>query len=174
MRPGTSRPHGTCHHKIYGMGCDEFDRLLARAQGKCEVCGKVAEDGSIRRILTIDHDHRYGPEAVRGLVCDQCNGHLGEVDRGRRTLFDPPRTYEYFLNAWFVQRSLEYISNPDGRQRPHPDMDSACGRCARPRRDHSGAARLGPCPGTSGVGAPRFRYTRDAVYKIGRRPGGTP
>jgi len=177
MSEAVSRPHGTCHHKIYGMSCEEFEQLLSRAAGRCELCGKAPEEGSIRRILTIDHDHRYGCEAVRGLVCDRCNGHLGEVDRGRRTPLDPPRTYEYFLNAWFVQRSLSCISNPDGRQRPHPSMSSICGRCSQPRSEHGGPACLGACPGTSGVGAPRFRvtrHTRDAIYKIGQRPVGTP
>lgn len=68
-----------CHHLEYYLSCCEFDGLIARAAGRCELCGKQGGP------LLIDHDHSVGngSTGVRGLVCERCNAYLGNVDAGR-------------------------------------------------------------------------------------------
>ncbi|QDY08968.1 recombinase [Micromonospora sp. HM134] len=53
----------------YGIGEKEFRELLAEQGGVCAVCG--AEDPQ-----HVDHDHRTG--WVRGILCFNCNGGLGQ------------------------------------------------------------------------------------------------
>lgn len=53
----------------YGIGEKEFQELLAEQGGVCAVCG--AEDPQ-----HLDHDHRTG--WVRGILCFNCNGGLGQ------------------------------------------------------------------------------------------------
>jgi hypothetical protein len=75
--------HETCHHKIYGLTCANYDALLVRAGGRCELCAIPA--GQVYRgKLVIDHESRIGWEAVRGLVCQRCNAHMRRVDCGER------------------------------------------------------------------------------------------
>jgi hypothetical protein len=80
------------------MVCEQFDRLLARADGKCELCGADEEDSAWGQ-LHIDHEHQVGQWAVRGLLCDACNLKL---QRGRR-LPPTPRLQRYLANAWYEQ-----------------------------------------------------------------------
>ncbi|MFI7540575.1 endonuclease VII domain-containing protein [Actinoplanes sp. NPDC049599] len=53
----------------YGIGQAEFDELLAEQGGVCAICG--APDPQ-----HVDHDHRTG--WVRGILCFNCNGGLGQ------------------------------------------------------------------------------------------------
>ena len=53
----------------YGIGQAEFDELLAQQEGVCAICG--APDPQ-----HVDHDHRSG--WVRGILCFNCNGGLGQ------------------------------------------------------------------------------------------------
>ncbi|MGK5685339.1 endonuclease VII domain-containing protein [Actinoplanes sp. URMC 104] len=53
----------------YGIGQAGFDELLWRQGGVCAICG-VADPQHV------DHDHRTG--AVRGILCFNCNGGLGQ------------------------------------------------------------------------------------------------
>ncbi|WP_244876855.1 endonuclease VII domain-containing protein [Winogradskya consettensis] len=53
----------------YGIGQAEFDELLAEQGGVCAICG--VEDPQ-----HLDHDHRTG--WVRGILCFNCNGGLGQ------------------------------------------------------------------------------------------------
>lgn len=67
-----------CQHRIYGMTCEQFDALEARAGGKCEICTTPMAK------LNVDHDHDEAWWAVRGLVCPKCNAHMRRVDSGER------------------------------------------------------------------------------------------
>ena len=53
----------------YGIGEKEFQELLAEQGGVCAICG--APDPQ-----HLDHDHRTG--WVRGILCFNCNGGLGQ------------------------------------------------------------------------------------------------
>jgi hypothetical protein len=53
----------------YGIGQTEFDGLLAEQGGRCAICGGADPQH-------VDHDHRTG--WVRGLLCFNCNGGLGQ------------------------------------------------------------------------------------------------
>jgi hypothetical protein len=65
------------------MRCPEYDALLARAGGRCEMCGSK-ESETPRGRLVIDHKHRTIGMQVRGLICDHCNAVMGRYDAGRR------------------------------------------------------------------------------------------
>ncbi|NEA52362.1 endonuclease domain-containing protein [Streptomyces sp. SID10815] len=70
-----------CNHFLkYGMTCDNFDRLLARAAGRCELC-KTPEEQTQRGALVIDHFQGEGLFFVRGLICDRCNSVMARHDR---------------------------------------------------------------------------------------------
>lgn len=73
---GTIEQHGTHHHGIYGLTCQDFDALLDGCESSCEVCGR--EDVK----LQIDHAHDSG--VVRGLLCPKCNTAMKYVDSGFR------------------------------------------------------------------------------------------
>jgi hypothetical protein len=94
------RGHRSCHHWTFSLTCDEFDRLRERAGGKCELCG-IAEEGTPRRVLCIDHDNRYDPRAVRGLICDKCNSHLRFLENGSRPA--DARVRAYYRSAFFLE-----------------------------------------------------------------------
>lgn len=67
------RPEGRHNHlvKLYGLTLDEYDALW-KAQGNgCAVC---KQDKQVRQ-FPVDHNH--ATDAVRGILCDQCNLALG-------------------------------------------------------------------------------------------------
>jgi hypothetical protein len=112
-------PCGT--HRTYKLECREFDALLARSAGHCEACGIPTEESGLKQLI-IDHDHRYGWEAVRGLICSSCNQKLGGMEHrnpiGERHY--TPQFAEYIRKAWFVQRSrLALLQEPDPEAEGH-------------------------------------------------------
>lgn len=114
----THSAHRTCHHLTFFMTCEEFEALLLRSQNCCEICGRTADE-TPRRVLCIDHDHRYGPAAVRGLLCDRCNWDVGAVESRQYGI--TPNIREYFANAWFMDvEEIRRRRNPLLRC-PHPD-----------------------------------------------------
>jgi hypothetical protein len=93
-------------HKRYLLTCDEYDALWARAGGACEACGFVPD--CRERHLVIDHDHKYGTSAVRGLICQWCNSALGRLetpDINPAFGSGPGKHFtSYLRRAWFVRR----------------------------------------------------------------------
>ncbi len=51
-----------------GITVSQYNWLLRRSMGKCELCGSTAK-------LCLDHNHKTG--RVRGFLCARCNGNLG-------------------------------------------------------------------------------------------------
>jgi hypothetical protein len=79
-RESRERHHGSTRHyhlkRRYDIGADDV-RLLIEAQGgRCLICGREDPEH-------VDHDHDTG--LVRGILCFNCNGGLGQfgddVDR---------------------------------------------------------------------------------------------
>jgi hypothetical protein len=103
-------------HKVYSLTCEDFDALWARSEGKCEACGQTPSEGS-RRGLVIDHDHRYGNAAVRGLICRWCNSVLGQLENPDvHPAFGsgPGRWFTgYFVRAWFVRHRPTVAASDD-------------------------------------------------------------
>ena len=63
---------GSRHYHLtlrYGIGADEFDELVVQQGGVCAICGRPDPEH-------VDHDHETG--AVRGILCFNCNGGLGQ------------------------------------------------------------------------------------------------
>ena len=63
---------GSRHYHLmrrYGIGAAEFDALVALQGGVCPICGRETPEH-------VDHDHVTG--AVRGILCFNCNGGLGQ------------------------------------------------------------------------------------------------
>lgn len=60
------------HLRRYGMSIDDYKDLLKKQDEACAICRTPAQD----RRLAVDHDHATGE--VRGLLCNNCNGGLGQ------------------------------------------------------------------------------------------------
>jgi hypothetical protein len=72
--PESNHPvwYPTCGHRKYRMTCAQFDRLVERSGGNCEICRVPAEETNLGT-LNIDHDPWVGEWGVRGLLCTRCN-----------------------------------------------------------------------------------------------------
>lgn len=57
----------------YNMTNEEYDKLFAKQNGKCMICGK--REKYKKEKLTIDHNHKTN--IFRGLICHKCNRGLG-------------------------------------------------------------------------------------------------
>lgn len=116
----TPQRHASCYHLGYSLTCDEYDSLLKRAAGACELCDAAAVK------LSIDHDHgRGGTWAVRGLVCTSCNQYLRYVDGG--ALKGGERVARYLAAAWHLTQDT---TKKQARVRPRGHC-TVCGKeCA--------------------------------------------
>jgi hypothetical protein len=67
------RLHGGSRHyhlkHRYGIGADEFAELVRQQGGVCAICGRPDPEH-------VDHSHETGE--VRGILCFNCNGGLGQ------------------------------------------------------------------------------------------------
>jgi Recombination endonuclease VII len=63
---------GSRHYHLkrrYGIGASEFDQLVSDQGGVCPICTQPDPEH-------VDHDHATG--RVRGILCFNCNGGLGQ------------------------------------------------------------------------------------------------
>jgi hypothetical protein len=80
---------GSRHYHLkrrYGIGADDFDRLVEEQGGMCAICGR-------RDPEHVDHSHATGE--VRGILCFNCNGGLGQF----RDSVDALRSAVAYLDA---------------------------------------------------------------------------
>jgi Recombination endonuclease VII len=72
-RESRQRLYGGSRHyhlvRKYGIGAAEVDALIAQQGGLCPICKK-------RPAIHVDHDH--ASEKVRAILCEPCNGGLGQ------------------------------------------------------------------------------------------------
>ncbi|HYP22377.1 MAG TPA: endonuclease VII domain-containing protein [Actinomycetota bacterium] len=73
----------------YGLSLEDFDALLAMQGFLCPICLK-------RPAVHVDHDHSTG--TVRGVLCEMCNGGLGQFR-------DNPAT---------IESAIAYLERPGG------------------------------------------------------------
>lgn len=59
----------------YGITSEEYAALFKAQEGRCAICRETRTKN-----LAVDHCHKTG--AIRGLLCQRCNGHL--LARGAR------------------------------------------------------------------------------------------
>lgn len=57
----------------YGITQTEYNDMLVEQNYKCRICLRHVD--AINHTLAVDHSHETG--AVRGLLCQDCNGKLG-------------------------------------------------------------------------------------------------
>ena len=57
--------------KMFGIGMEEYSKMLEEQNGKCAVCGMEDQWFS----LAVDHCH--DKKHIRGLLCSQCNRGIG-------------------------------------------------------------------------------------------------
>lgn len=71
----------------YGIGIDEYEKLLDAQEHKCAICGKqesaTQSNGKTFR-LAVDHCHES--KKIRGLLCSRCNRGLGYFSDNTATL----------------------------------------------------------------------------------------
>lgn len=71
----------------YQLSMDQYGEMLAKQGGVCAICGQVERQihprSKRQRALAVDHDSTT--EAIRGLLCNDCNRGIGllghDVDR---------------------------------------------------------------------------------------------
>ena len=81
----------------YGISLDEFERMVAQRNGRCDICQRPPGGGR-HKVLHVDHDHRTGK--VRGLLCAACNFRLG------------------FIEHELTEKSLDYLRRSECRSKP--------------------------------------------------------
>ena len=70
----------------YGITSEEVDKMFENQGKKCAICDTGAETANK---LCVDHDHEKGnkdPNAVRGLLCNDCNLGLGNFKNSTQRL----------------------------------------------------------------------------------------
>jgi hypothetical protein len=60
----------------YGITLDDYEKMLAKQEGRCAICRTDRPGGSGK--FHVDHDHKTG--TVRGLLCMRCNHTLGAFE----------------------------------------------------------------------------------------------
>lgn len=71
------------HHHWYltskfGIGRDDYERMLAEQNGKCAICGTGRPYPNERiKNFAVDHDHETGK--IRALLCSTCNTGIGHL-----------------------------------------------------------------------------------------------
>lgn len=66
----------------YGITPEDWDNLYKKQGGRCAICG--IHQSELKRKLYIDHCHKTN--VVRGLLCNNCNRALGELQESPELL----------------------------------------------------------------------------------------
>ena len=72
------RSHGWYLKGKFGIGREDYERMLAEQDGKCAICGTDQPYPNKRiKNFAVDHDHRTGK--IRALLCSTCNTGIGHL-----------------------------------------------------------------------------------------------
>lgn len=59
----------------FGMTIQMYEDMLLKQEGKCAICGSTESNNVRTSNFCVDHCHETGN--IRGLLCHNCNMHLG-------------------------------------------------------------------------------------------------
>lgn len=115
MSGGHQKPKRVpCGHNIYGLDCEDYDRLVDRAEGACQICGAKSAR-TPHGFLVVDHDNKIGQWAVRGLLCQECNSSLPMGST-------PEWASGYLAAPWWKEEIVRLNASPDPA--PEPPLGS--------------------------------------------------
>jgi hypothetical protein len=135
QRPKTS----PCGHKIYGLSCPDYDRLVTHAHGTCQICG--ASPGQTGHgFLVIDHDNAIGQWAVRGILCQDCNSSLPMGST-------PAWATDYLLDPWW-KKEFERLGVASDPAPEPPQGSTVTAHGLNFRRGQDGWAHVAAFAGT--------------------------
>lgn len=94
-REYVKRKYGNSRHyhlkQRFGIGAAEVNEMIETQGGICPICRK-------RPAVHVDHDHKTGK--VRAILCEMCNGGLGQFR-------DNPET---------IRKAIAYLADPPARK----------------------------------------------------------
>lgn len=67
----------------FGITLEEYEAMVEKAGGKCEICGTALSYNDHR--LVVDHDHENG--GIRGILCKACNLGIGNLQHDVNLLY---------------------------------------------------------------------------------------
>lgn len=59
----------------YGISIEQYNEMFSKQEGRCAICGRHQVE--FKKRLAVDHCHKT--EAVRGLLCLNCNVGIGNL-----------------------------------------------------------------------------------------------
>lgn len=96
-------------YRDYHMTREQYLGLIARANGLCEMCRQPRRSWYHR--FYVDHDHKLGARAVRGLICQPCNSRLAAIDAGKKQC---PLADSYLARPYYVDLGItDFACPPD-------------------------------------------------------------
>jgi len=94
-REFVKKKYGNTRHyhlkQRFGIGAAEVDAMIEAQGGLCPICQK-------RAAVHVDHDHKSGK--VRAILCEPCNGGLGQFK-------DDPQ---------IIRNAIAYLEDPPARK----------------------------------------------------------
>jgi hypothetical protein len=69
------KAHAIALNKRYGISINVYNDLFKQQKGACGICKKSLG----KKHLALDHNHKTGE--IRGLLCGNCNLHLGYFEK---------------------------------------------------------------------------------------------
>lgn len=57
----------------YGITLEDYNKKFEQQRGNCAICGEY--QSKFKKSLAVDHNHTTGQ--IRSLLCNNCNGGLG-------------------------------------------------------------------------------------------------
>jgi len=82
------KPDFRLHERLmrkYKLSKSQYDAMLVAQGGRCAMCQKTHKTAFVKTSrLCVDHNHKTG--AVRGLLCQMCNGIVGYCEKHPMTI----------------------------------------------------------------------------------------